>query len=208
MKRRLKLIRVISGAIMKFVHLLGAAALAILAATSSSHAMTYSYTTDGCFGSPCTPASSKTDHGLKFTGATVANSSGLATDLGSFTLSDSSFHIFNNETFDLEVNFSSPTGTVNVTADVAGVVSLIGGLVSIDFSPETFKLANGSMLTLSVDDMLIGNFLRPTTEELKGTITMTAAVPEPSTWAMMILGFFGVGFMAYRKKNGLALRLV
>lgn len=26
------------------------------------------------------------------------------------------------------------------------------------------------------------------------------AVPEPSTWAMMILGFCGVGFMAYRKK--------
>jgi PEP-CTERM motif len=32
------------------------------------------------------------------------------------------------------------------------------------------------------------------------------AVPEPSTWAMMILGFFGVGFMAYRRKqNGAAL---
>jgi hypothetical protein len=29
---------------------------------------------------------------------------------------------------------------------------------------------------------------------------VTAAVPEPSTWAMMILGFFGVGFLAYRKK--------
>ena len=27
------------------------------------------------------------------------------------------------------------------------------------------------------------------------------AVPEPSTWAMMILGFFGVGFMAYRRRN-------
>jgi hypothetical protein len=27
-----------------------------------------------------------------------------------------------------------------------------------------------------------------------------SAVPEASTWAMMILGFFGVGFMAYRKK--------
>jgi hypothetical protein len=25
------------------------------------------------------------------------------------------------------------------------------------------------------------------------------AVPEPSTWAMMILGFAGVGFMAYRR---------
>lgn len=27
------------------------------------------------------------------------------------------------------------------------------------------------------------------------------AVPEPSTWAMMILGFAGIGFMAYRRRN-------
>ncbi|SDJ63506.1 PEP-CTERM protein-sorting domain-containing protein [Bradyrhizobium lablabi] len=31
-----------------------------------------------------------------------------------------------------------------------------------------------------------------------------AAVPEPSTWAMMILGFFGLGFLAYRRKNNVA----
>jgi hypothetical protein len=31
---------------------------------------------------------------------------------------------------------------------------------------------------------------------------LTAPVPEPSTWAMMILGFAGVGFMAYRRRNG------
>jgi hypothetical protein len=30
---------------------------------------------------------------------------------------------------------------------------------------------------------------------------LTTAVPEPSTWAMMILGFLGVGFMAYRRRN-------
>ena len=36
-----------------------------------------------------------------------------------------------------------------------------------------------------------------------------AAVPEPSTWAMMILGFAGVGFMAYRRReNAAAVRLV
>jgi hypothetical protein len=36
--------------------------------------------------------------------------------------------------------------------------------------------------------------------------TVTAAVPEPSTWAMMIFGFCGLGFMAYRRKqNGSAL---
>ena len=28
-----------------------------------------------------------------------------------------------------------------------------------------------------------------------------AAVPEPSTWAMMILGFAGIGFVAYRRKS-------
>jgi hypothetical protein len=28
-------------------------------------------------------------------------------------------------------------------------------------------------------------------------------VPEPSTWAVMILGFAGVGFMAYRRRNTL-----
>jgi hypothetical protein len=32
---------------------------------------------------------------------------------------------------------------------------------------------------------------------------LVASVPEPSTWAMMILGFFGVGFLAYRRKNGM-----
>ena len=40
---------------------------------------------------------------------------------------------------------------------------------------------------------------------VSGTITegtgITAAVPEPSTWAMLILGFAGIGFMAYRRKS-------
>ena len=36
-------------------------------------------------------------------------------------------------------------------------------------------------------------------------ISSVAAVPEASTWAMMILGFAGVGFMAYRRKSKPAL---
>jgi hypothetical protein len=34
-----------------------------------------------------------------------------------------------------------------------------------------------------------------------GTMTAITAVPEPSRWAMMILGFCGIGFMAYRRKQ-------
>jgi hypothetical protein len=37
-------------------------------------------------------------------------------------------------------------------------------------------------------------------------IDAIAAVPEPSTWAMMILGFLGLGWMAYRRKNSMTLR--
>jgi hypothetical protein len=33
----------------------------------------------------------------------------------------------------------------------------------------------------------------------------TAAVPEPSTWAMMMLGFAGVGLMTYRRRNNTAM---
>jgi hypothetical protein len=38
-----------------------------------------------------------------------------------------------------------------------------------------------------------------------GTMTAITAVPEPSTWAMMILGFAGVGYMTYRRRKTAAL---
>jgi hypothetical protein len=40
------------------------------------------------------------------------------------------------------------------------------------------------------------------------TGAIVTPVPETSTWAMMVLGFLGVGFMAYRRKgNGPAFRV-
>lgn len=39
------------------------------------------------------------------------------------------------------------------------------------------------------------------------SLDVTSAVPEPSTWAMMILGFAGLGFMAYRRRPGLSVRI-
>jgi hypothetical protein len=44
--------------------------------------------------------------------------------------------------------------------------------------------------------------------DLSLTGATVSAVPEPSTWAMMIIGFAAVGFFAYRRKqNGPQLRL-
>jgi hypothetical protein len=44
------------------------------------------------------------------------------------------------------------------------------------------------------------------TGEFTGTMTpVVTAVPEASTWAMMILGFTGIGFMTYRRRKAAAL---
>jgi len=32
----------------------------------------------------------------------------------------------------------------------------------------------------------------------------TSAIPEPATWALMILGFAGAGSMAYRRKRNVS----
>ena len=37
------------------------------------------------------------------------------------------------------------------------------------------------------------------------SLTGVSDVPEPSTWAMMLFGFVGLGFMAYRRKSKVAL---
>jgi hypothetical protein len=44
-----------------------------------------------------------------------------------------------------------------------------------------------------------------TTTTWLATEGSVSAVPEPSTWAMMILGFAGISFMAYRRKSKPAL---
>jgi hypothetical protein len=44
-----------------------------------------------------------------------------------------------------------------------------------------------------------------TSDGIGNSLTVNAGVPEPSTWAMMILGFSGLGFMAYRRTSKPAL---
>jgi hypothetical protein len=39
------------------------------------------------------------------------------------------------------------------------------------------------------------------------SVSAVSGVPEPSTWAMMLLGFAAIGFAAYRRNNRAAFRL-
>lgn len=67
----------------------------------------------------------------------------------------------------------------------------------LDFSNPHLKIAffKNNTDTKKTGDLLSQNFAPD----------QIGAVPEPSTWAMMIFGFAGVGFMAYRRRKGAVL---
>ena len=74
-----------------------------------------------------------------------------------------------------------------------------------------FGLGNGNTLYLDVDRNVgttNSRFYAFPTDWNLGLVTgfndSVSAVPEPSTWAMMILGFTSVG-VAYRRRNGAAI---
>jgi hypothetical protein len=72
--------------------------------------------------------------------------------------------------------------------------------VGNNYSLWTLTFANASGQVAFTD-------LGPSNQQgdLLDSVTVSA-VPEPSTWAMMILGFLGVGFLAYRRKDEAAFR--
>jgi len=96
---------------------------------------------------------------------------------------------FGNQFEFFNANANQNFGPFGVAA-VAGTGQFIDTVSISVTSPNEFRFAR---------QFDFGNGLAPA----------VAAVPEASTWAMMILGFAGVGFMAYRRRsNGTALRIV
>lgn len=67
---------------------------------------------------------------------------------------------------------------------------------------DAFEVLFNTALSPTAFDNLLVDVTFDSDGAFNGTLTpITADVPEPSTWAMMILGFAGVSFMAYRRKK-------
>jgi len=67
-------------------------------------------------------------------------------------------------------------------------------------------LTPGSWTSLSLGGTTVDSFVITSTGDghswlMDDLVLGVAAVPEPSTWAMMIVGFAGVGFMTYRRSR-------
>ena len=64
-----------------------------------------------------------------------------------------------------------------------------------------FKAINGETIW-DIDMRLSSGGLITDFEHFRIDVASIASpVPEPTTWAMLIIGFAGIGFMAYRRKN-------
>jgi hypothetical protein len=86
----------------------------------------------------------------------------------------------------------------NVTLSTAGNSSL-----SVGGNAQTYLLNGPGIESVTFYGNAEG--LAGFTNQPIDTLVLTTAVPEPSTWAMMLLGFAGIGFMAYRRKSKPAL---
>ena len=84
------------------------------------------------------------------------------------------------------------TGTADIIFSVAGI-DFANFIKSTDGHPNVFFAID--ILGTNGKTGVIGS-------EFSGVVIepQVAAVPEPATWAMMMLGFVGLGFMGMRKK--------
>jgi hypothetical protein len=89
------------------------------------------------------------------------------------------------------VNGFGGINTPNTGETWAQFIAAAGGTLISDI---TIDVDGGWASAPEGQQVLINNFT------VNGDVAV-APVPEPSTWAMMILGFAGVGFMAYRRRK-------
>jgi hypothetical protein len=114
---------------------------------------------------------------------------------------------------------NAPTAGESLVATVDGFAFTIN---SASFDQWHINLQNGSFNNLGLTSVAIGahvaylatsggaqyrigqtngpDFVTSATFTI-GAPSVVTAVPEPSTWAMMILGFAGIGAMTYRRRR-------
>jgi hypothetical protein len=115
---------------------------------------------------------------LRVAGTTIVNASSFGgTNNGAFTASTTLSGLSYNVDYAIEMNALAlvhPAGTASAFLD-----------------PYLFL----------DPDLLAQGYSIITSDGIGNNPTVSSAVPEPSTWAMMIFGFAGLGFIAYRRKS-------
>ncbi len=100
-------------------------------------------------------------------------------------------------------------GGINATFDFTATPTFEAGGPSSEYGGSAITVAgnvvsgsegNGSIEFFGTFDSI--TWTNPTYENWYGfTVGVQSSVPEPSTWAMMILGFAAIGFFAHRRNK-------
>jgi hypothetical protein len=130
--------------------------------------------------------------------------SSFTTDVLSIGTDETTINLFedtNSLPISVGFSFTNPFGTTGdpITGETFGVWLIDIGVVRWD-GPSTFNFGNGGAFSLALSDTIFGT---PGTANVSGTFTLISesAVPEPATWAMMLMGFGAVGFAMRRKRS-------
>jgi hypothetical protein len=119
---------------------------------------------------------------------------GTAIDTGSTTFASSGTNV--TTLLPATLNISVAAGTTDTF-----LILLTGSNVRYtDGGGLNTVLASNSDLSI-LEGWGETNSFGTTDANREANVTVVYSVPEPSTWAMMILGFLGLGFMAYRKRK-------
>jgi len=148
-----------------------------------------------------------------FTLANVGDSQDFSV-LSIGTTEDNVLGLFDTLSYAITVTFSflSPTGATGnpVTGTTSGFVGdfispcsiIFGGCGQVTWgSPSVFSFGNGGQFSVALSD---ATFWTPGTANVTGRFTLladsTPAVPEPATWAMLLIGFGAIG-ASLRSRN-------
>ena len=191
----------------------------LLLGVGAANATTYNFTglfTSGpvvgcCATDPPSPFSADTLSGtLTYTGSPSQTGSitGLTAVTGNPSLSFSTIStVFYGDGYDIVILPSTTPGSwLTMGFDVwcfycegppvTDLIYGVGGTLSTGAEPTIAYGGGGTITTFG-----------PITET-GFVLSATPAVPEPSRWAMLLLGFAGIGFMAHRRKSKPALMAV
>jgi hypothetical protein len=95
--------------------------------------------------------------------------------------------------------------SMDLTSGAAASFTLYGFLNGLQVDSATINLAAGanhiSENWTNVDDIQFGPYSGFNVFAAMDNVALNYAVPELSTWGMMVVGFLGVGFVAYRRRN-------
>jgi PEP-CTERM motif len=97
----------------------------------------------------------------------------------------------------IELFSGAPNTGVSLETTIASYSS--GATGGVQFGSLAGTVIGPGTYYVEIGGTTVGN-ISTDTAHYGGSFSISA-VPEPSTWAMMILGFIGVGFMAYRRKG-------